>query len=265
MTTWKELIQLGWKGALAKWLSGEDTTLRPLVSFESPDGVFKFGYQGDVDTGDVPEDIIDAGGLQPWPTAEATTTIVSDSVQDTTLGTGARRVYIQGVDDDDVEITTYADMDGTSAVTLDTDFKNVHRAWVTLAGSNEKNVGNIQVLHGATVLAQITAGEGQTLMAAYTVPTIDRNGVVVTKAYLSRWHASVTQTRNIMATMTLYQRPPGGAWRVVDKDGMSDASPIDKEYHFRPGFDPGTQLRVTCTWIELNNGKISSDFQLEFE
>lgn len=169
--------------------------------------VLKFGYNADVGTSS--ETVWDAGGLYPWPSAAAATTIVSTDVKDTSDGVGARTVQVYGLDEDYKQIDETAILNGTSAVTLTNDYLRCFRMKVLTAGSELDNAGSIQVKHSTTVIAQISAGYNQTLMAVYTVPA-GYSG----QAYLVNWHANLGKLKD--AEMTLWVREHGGVFQVKD-------------------------------------------------
>ena len=142
----------------------------------------KFGHNDSVViTG---EDIWSGGGTYGfYPSSAQSMEIVSDNVNDTSAGTGARTVQVFGLDSNWDEIDETVTLNGTTAVSLVNNYIRVYRSIVLTAGSNETNLGNIsvQISGGGTVGAYIAADDGQTQQAVYTIP----NGKT---GYFLKWY-----------------------------------------------------------------------------
>jgi hypothetical protein len=213
--------------------------------------VEKYGRNPAIATGDVPEDIWDVSGAYTgFVAAAATTTIVSTSTDDDGEGTpqpGARTVFVEGLDTNYLRQSETVTLNGTAAVTLDNDYLRVFCARVETVGNHASgtNVGNIQVKHGSTVLAQITAGFGQTQMAIYTVPNDWQK-----KAHIVSWCGGILQqTAAATAEIVLDVKPFGGAWLRKRFGGAQSVGVSDFE---RPRpinieVDPKSDIRMRVT------------------
>jgi len=136
--------------------------------------VSKFGRNPGVKSADY-ESIWDGTNLYPWPTAAETLNVVSTDTDDSSSGTGARTVEIEGLNSSWAVITETVSMNGTTNVTTTNSFLRVYRARVVTAGSSGVNEGTITMTNttSSNVIAQISvdnSGFGQTLMAIYTIP-----------------------------------------------------------------------------------------------
>ena len=136
--------------------------------------VSKFGRNPNVKSADY-ETIWDGSNFYPWPTAAETLNVVSSDANDTSAGTGARTVEIEGLNSNWNVLTETVSMNGTTNVTTTNSFLRVYRARVVTAGSTETNAGTITMTNttSSNVIAQISvdnSGFGQTLMACYTIP-----------------------------------------------------------------------------------------------
>lgn len=131
----------------------------------------KFGQNPDIDIA-ADEDIWDQGGDYDFPTQARIHDIASTDAADDLIGTGARTVEIFGLDSNYNEISEIIDMDGLTDVPTTNSYLRMHRMIVRSAGSGDKSAGNITATAqtDATVTAQITNGNNQTLMAIYTIP-----------------------------------------------------------------------------------------------
>lgn len=135
----------------------------------------KFGYNADIDSGSVPEDIWEGGGVYtgfPDSTAE-TVDILSSSAADTAAGTGARTVRIIGLDSNYDVLQETITLNGTTPATSVGVYRRVHTASVTTAGSGGVNVGTITIRHTTTtanVFQQMQIGRNQTNSSGFTVP-----------------------------------------------------------------------------------------------
>lgn len=223
--------------------------------------VDKFGRNADIDTATDPEDVWSAGGLYAFPTAANATTIVSTSVADDgdPAGTGALTVAVQGLDANWLLVNQTATMNGTAAVTLTTPLIRVFRAFVATAGSGGTNAGVVTVLHGATVLAQIDASAGQTLMAIYTIPADYHYG-----AMSSWWSAFEYGVSAADTTVAIYQRPFGGAWRIVETAGLSETGStfLQRIFTVPKIFQPKTDILVRVARVSANEVGISAGFDI---
>ena len=136
--------------------------------------VSKFGRNPGVKSADY-ESIWDGSNLYPWPTAAETLNVVSTDTDDSSSGTGARTVEIEGLNSSWAVITETVSMNGTTNVTTTNSFLRVYRARVVTAGSSGVNEGTITMTNttSSNVIGQISvdnSGFGQTLMAIYTIP-----------------------------------------------------------------------------------------------
>jgi hypothetical protein len=174
---------------------------------------FKFGSNPAVGTTE--ETIWDQGGLYVYPTAAITMTVSSSSTDDAAAGTGARTVAIAGLDANYREIGETVTLNGQTAVSTIRQYIRVFRARVTSAGSGGTNAGNIHIGAGAvttgvpaTTYARISAAEGQTLMALFTVPA----GYT---AYIQQGTISTgTEQANQYVTARLKVRPFGEVFQT---------------------------------------------------
>jgi len=130
--------------------------------------IYKFGFNTAISTAE--ETVWDGGGVYTYPASAAVASLVSASAADDLTGTGAQKVTVEGLDANWKFQSVEVDMDGTSAVATTETWRRIYRAYVTQAGSGEVNAGNITISTGGTTRAQISADQGQTLMAVYTVP-----------------------------------------------------------------------------------------------
>lgn len=217
-------------------------------------GILKFGRNIDTDSGD---DIWDGSAPYPFPAAAATTTIKSGSADDAYGGTGATTVLVEGLDANYLPISQTVRMNGITAVTLDDEYLRVFRAKVVDSGSGDINAGDIQVLHTATVLAQISTGIGQTLMAIYTMPA-DIYG------WLEKWRVTTPGT----GTLLFQVKPFGKSWNT--KDVLYTPTAIGgvvehtwEDPTLRNCFDPKTDIRVRAE-LGANDLGIASSFNLKF-
>lgn len=100
-----------------------------------------------------------------WPTGDEAWEVVSDSANDTSAGTGARTVLIEGLDTNFATQTEIVTLNGTTPVaTTRTDWNRISLAIVVTAGSNESNVGEL-------IIRVASAGNVRTIIA----PTFSRS------------------------------------------------------------------------------------------
>jgi hypothetical protein len=195
-------------------IDADDTTLvRPVSSalldrntglIDYQRTVQKFGENPNVNNSTF-EDIWGGGGVYPFQTAAVPLRIRAggNPQDDSTLGgaTGALAVVIEGLDTNYLPITaTLATLGPLASAPTGVSFIRVNRAYVTDVGSyGGTNVGDIEIetVPGGILQAFITASQGQTQQAIYTV------GAGMT-GYLTRLRWFVEGAKD--ATVELFQR-----------------------------------------------------------
>ncbi len=135
------------------------------VSFDNIPGWLTMsarGRNGDVDTGS-PESIWSPGGIYLFPTVASTLEAISDSANDTAVGSGARTIRISGLDANFDYIEEDVTMNGTTVTTpTSQSFIRVNTVFVLDAGTysqpdaggNEGTI-DIQISGAGAIQAQI--------------------------------------------------------------------------------------------------------------
>jgi hypothetical protein len=113
-----------------------------------------FGYNPDVDTAE--ESIWPDGGTVPHPTTAAVLKVSSTSASDTSLGTGARTVYLEGLDGSYNLVGETIVLNGQTEVNTTKTYLYVNQLYVTSVGTGESNAGVINIGTG-TVTAGVPA------------------------------------------------------------------------------------------------------------
>ena len=113
-----------------------------------------FGYNQDVDT--VEESVWPNGGLIPYVTTASVLKISSSNINDTAAGTGARTVYISGVDGNYNTVSETVTLNGQTAVNTVNSYIALNVFYTLTAGSTGHNEGNINAGTG-TVTAGVPA------------------------------------------------------------------------------------------------------------
>jgi len=205
---------------------------------------FKFGFNPDID--DALETVWAEGGLYSYLSAATILKVSSSSTADDEGSTGAETVQLYGLDADYNEINEIVTLDGQTAVNTTNEFLRINRMIIRSAGSGESNAGVIYAGTGtvtsgvpANKYATIAIGDGQTLMALWTVPA----GYT---AYLFQTDISAAcTTSNKLLNVRIVARPFGEVFQVKDKFGMGvGGETVTQLYQYPLKFEEKTDLEV---------------------
>lgn len=194
------------------------------------EAVVVFGYNGDVDT--TPETVWPYGGILPFPPSALRLSVSSASVNDTAAGTGARTVYVGGLDENHNAISETVVMNGQTAVLTTQSFLHINQCYVATTGSGDSAAGSIYFGTGS-----VTLGVPATV---YDVIEFDYN-------------TRVTGSYTIPAGYTAYVSQ--GMFSVGQGSG---SGPIIGRLVTRNG----DNIRRTAAIVTINNG--SADYAFEY-
>lgn len=146
---------------------------RGQIAWHRP--VVIFGYNADVDSS--PETVWPGGGLLPFPASAIQMKVSSANANDTADGTGARTVFIGGLDANHDEISETVVMNGQTAVLTTKSYLHINQAYVSTAGSLDGAAGNIYIGTGtvttgvpATVYDIIAYDYNNRVTGSFTIP-----------------------------------------------------------------------------------------------
>lgn len=217
----------------------------------------KFGRNPDVDGA---EDIWDAGGLYEFPLVAFETSIIGGS-NDVVGSSGVHGVRIIGLDINGVDITEVATLTGAAPLVLANSYYRVNRAYILSTGGNDTNSWDINISHtGSATLSRISANEGQTLQAIYTLPAN-------VNAHLQRIQINAARVGNKMDTsisIRFQTRENGAAWRTRDSGEVTNAMDFVRQYLNKDsipikGF---TDIRARVTAVNTDNIAVSVCYEL---
>lgn len=224
-------------------------------------GVDKFGRNPDVDTGAF-EDIWDGGATWVAPTAPRVHNLTSTDGDDTSAGDGARTVQVYGLDSDGLLQNEIVTMAGTAIAATDGTYSMIHRMVVRTAGTIAQNVGTVlaTAVTDATVTAQISPEQNQTLMAIYQIPS-DKTG------YLMSWYSSMNRSVTTgAANVRLLVKPPGEVFQVKSMLGLVGAggSNFQQQKVFPLSITASSIIKVDSD-VSANNTDVSAGFEILLE
>jgi len=134
-----------------------------------------FGFNPDVDNTQV--SVWPLPSLITFPASAIQMTVSSTSANDTSAGTGARTIVVQGLDANYNEVTETVTMNGQTAVTMTASLLRVNYAYVATAGSGNSAAGDIYIGTGvvtagvpATAYDIIKFDYNNTTTGSYTIP-----------------------------------------------------------------------------------------------
>lgn len=218
------------------------------------DFMSKFGYNASVGTSEEPI-WAESGVSYTYPTSARAMTVSSANANDTAAGTGARTVYVEGLDGDYLVVSETATLNGQTAVNLVNTYLRVYRCYVVTAGSGGKNAGIVYVGYGtvtsgkpATVQASIVAGTNQTLQSLYTIPA-GKTGYLVDHTIRS---SGAGEAR-------LYARQFGGVFRI--QRNLPITENVEKVFSVALKFPAKTDIEYRGL-ANTATVKMSADFTL---
>jgi len=200
-------------------------------------------------------------GILPLPAAALQMKVSSSSTDDTSNGTGARTVFLEGLDASYEEISETITLNGQTEVLTTQSFLHINNAYVATAGSGLSAAGDIYFGTGtvtagvpATVYDLIKFDYNQRITGSYTIP-------VGFTGYLSQGLFSAGQ--------------PGGSAQVAGRlltigtDGIRRAAAIttvnngtaDYVFEYPLAIPEKTTLEATAQGSS-NNNEASSFFIL---
>jgi len=206
----------------------EAVVVAPFVSAGLPAGqqhINKFGYTGtDVNGTATVWDGCGTTAQYPYPSS-GVVAISSSSGSDT-----GEAVEVQGLDGDYNQVTEDINVGSTGATT----FSRIFRARM----KDASNVGLITINQGGSLAAQIRVGNGQTLMAVYTIPA-GKTG------YLIKFQGSSDKATAIQ--FKLFARPFGEAFNLKGQWGTQGGNVVTYDYPIPLSFAEKTDLKIDVT------------------
>lgn len=206
-------------------------------SVEGYSTINKYGQALDCDNG-VDTDIWDgADGVTStpiWvpPTAARIHDIKSTSANDdgAPVGTGMRTIEIKGLTGwDAVETFETVTLNGTGNVATANSYVIIHRMEGLTFGSGGTNAGIITATAqtDATITAAIQAGEGETLMAIYGIPSTQTLHIMYMRTGVL-FAAGAEGDVTLLAKLNADQADAG--FVTKERGEFSDSSPFDRTY-----------------------------------
>jgi hypothetical protein len=175
-----------------------------------------FGYNGDIDQTE--ESVWPDGGTVPHPTVASVLDIVSTSTDDDAAGTGARTLFIEGLDGDYNVVNETVILDGTTVVETVNSYLYVNQFYVATAGDGGANAGEITAKVSTTLYDLIAVGYNQRTTAHYCVPA--GYTAYLTEGVITSGQASGSTS----ITAFLKQHGPDGILRVVAISTLNNGS-----------------------------------------
>jgi hypothetical protein len=177
-----------------------------------------FGYNGDVDTSE--ESVWPDGSTVPHPTTASKLNIVSTSTDDdgSPAGTGARTVYIEGLDGNYKVVSETLTLNGTTNVETTQSYLYVNQFYVATVGTGGVNAGEITAKVSTTLYDLIAIGYNQRTTAHYCVPA-GYTGYLTTGVITSGQTSGSTSV-----TTYLKQHGPDGILRVGAVSTLNNGS-----------------------------------------
>jgi len=215
-----------------------------------------FGYNPDVDTSE--ESVWPDGGTIPHPTVASVLTVSSSSASDTSAGTGARTVFIEGVDGSFNIVSETVILNGQTAVNTTQSYLFVNSLFVLTAGSSGQNAGNINVGTGV-----VTAGVPAVL---YDIIAIGYNNrttghYCVPAGYTGYMTSGVITTGqasgSTSVTAFLKQHGPDGILRVGAVSTLNNGS---VQYDFSPPYKIPEKNCIGASVIGTSANNSASSF-----
>jgi len=213
-----------------------------------------FGYNPDLDQ--VEESVWPDGGTVPHPTSASQLTIASTNANDdgSPAGTGARTVYIEGLDGNYNIVSETVVMNGTTGVTTSNSYLYINNFYVATVGSGGVNAGDITAKLSTTLYDIIGTGENQRTTGHYCVPA----GYT---AYLNNGTFSAGQTSGSTA-VTGYLKSHGtdGVLRTIAATTLNNGS---AQYDFvNPVRIPEKNCIGATAIGSANNNSVSCMFNI---
>jgi len=226
--------------------------------------VNKYGANFDIGTATTPETIWSHGGVFPFLDTGVSVDVVSSSINDTLLGTGAQQIKITYYLTDNTEAVEIIDMNGTTPVPLSDDYKISTRIKVESTGVLNTNDGEINIVDRATgliVYQSVETGEGQTLSAVQICPKGKKGLIKKHKVNFAK-----AQSPAGSADMRFNIRAANGSITTKHPTVISTTKTED-EYIYEIGgieMEEGDIAYWQCLSVSANATPILARFDVEF-
>lgn len=218
-----------------------------------------FGFNPDVDTTQVT--VWPLPTQVPFPSAALQMTVSSTSANDTSAGTGARTIVVQGLDANYNEITETVTLNGQTAVTMAASFFRVNYAYVATAGSGGGAAGDIYIGTGV-----VTAGVPAT---AYDIIKFDYNNTTTGSYTIPAGYKGYLSQGLFSAGQTAGSSPVQGRLLTNGPDGIHHTAAVTTvnngvaNYVFEYPLEIPEKTTIEATAIGTNNNNsVSSMFIL---
>lgn len=222
--------------------------------------VHVFGFNADADSA-TEETVWPPGTAIPYLSAPVTMEVSSSSTADASAGTGARTVYIKGINNNGSEAEETVTLNGQTAVNTTKTYSFIQQVTVLTVGSGGVNAGNIYVGTG-TVTTGVPAvthgfagiGENNSLTGAWQCPAGH-------KAYVT--YGSIgSGTENGANFIT-------GRLKLMDANGVQRTAAIVTfanglypfDFTFPVTINPGERITATVK-TSADNEAVSCYFQI---
>lgn len=231
--------------------------------------IHKFGMNPNINTGDPPVDIWDAGGLWVPPTTTRLHNISSTNAADAVGGTGATHITIEGLGSDWTTQSEVVPLNGTTSVSTVLAYLRVFRMYLSGSGSSNTNAGAITATAAIdlTVSAHIAVNLGQSLMAIYTVPAGKRALVKSMYSTIIKSSGGSTASAAIYAMARPNAHITTSSWRVQNVFGVSFSGSSLVEVKFKPPhhMPAYTDMIIRCQSVSASGTEISGGFTMIVE
>lgn len=177
---------------------------------------YKFGKSTAINASNF-ETIWREGGSYITPTTATTASIVSTSTNDTAAGTGARTLYVEGLDSDYNLLSETVTLNGTTPVLTTGEYLRFNRMFILTAGSLKTSGGTIRATVDSKVCASIIPEDNQSEVCHYTVPA----GYT---AYVNQLQFSVGQGKEVEIQVRVRWPGEESVYRTVSSFFVYQAS-----------------------------------------